>query len=78
MQIDATEPDPHLPALPPGAEVSPLPDEAIGANCLVRSMAFTYRQDSGTATANRPGQALVRFWSLQLYIAIALIRPAAT
>ena len=34
------------------------PDEAIGANCLVRSIAFTYRQDAGTTTADRPGQAL--------------------
>ena len=34
------------------------PDEIIGANCLVRSMAFTYRQDAGPTAADRPGQAL--------------------
>ncbi|MDR6413494.1 RHS repeat-associated protein [Pseudarthrobacter sulfonivorans] len=34
------------------------PDEAVGANCLVRSMAFTYRQDGKEDTADRPGQPL--------------------
>ncbi|GAA0915238.1 SpvB/TcaC N-terminal domain-containing protein [Virgisporangium aurantiacum] len=34
------------------------PDEAIGANCLVMSMAFGYRQDPGTITADGVGQAL--------------------